>query len=532
MGKREQFYIVLATFLFFSRAYCQTIPIGWSVDSNVIVKGKFVGPYASYNNNPFMTYYPDAKYVVHYYKPMAYDPANSPILWYNHGTGGTGAEGAIVQQIAEHRNALIVAPNGLTILRQMAMDLIDDTIYSRSCYPWYDTILPSGKYTWLTQPFKQIYRNVLQKEGRDSIPVYFTGWSAGAQLVTRYMLMRQFSPDSINIKMAVSANPYVYLFCKDTFSGQGLNFPFGLARGLGISEYDCHLGEYDTIDLHWLCNEHVIQYYNENYGVLIGTADTGFLSSWALGDNRYERAQNFYNFSDTNAITRGTTLKWVYDTVSGVGHDAVAMFNTPAPGDSISIAERMLFETPWHPVPNTALVVDFSVDTNITSVPGGTIQFYNNSINATSFLWDFGDGTTSTAVSPPHTYAYPDTFDIKLTATSGLGCENTLVKKNEVIVRSTTAVKDYARSEVHFSIYPNPVNETANLAFVILEKENVDIIVYNSIGEKVKTVFTGRMNENSVQNITLYAKDLPDGIYFVSLRTSKDFVSLKFALSR
>lgn len=33
-----------------------------------------------------------------------------------------------------------------------------------------------------------------------------------------------------------------------------------------------------------------------------------------------------------------------------------------------------------------------------------TVRFTNQSTNATSYKWDFGDGTTSTAVNPTHTY--------------------------------------------------------------------------------------------------------------------------------
>lgn len=44
------------------------------------------------------------------------------------------------------------------------------------------------------------------------------------------------------------------------------------------------------------------------------------------------------------------------------------------------------------------------------------IVFTNQSTNATSYLWDFGDGTTSTEISPAHTYANGGSFKVKLTA--------------------------------------------------------------------------------------------------------------------
>jgi len=60
---------------------------------------------------------------------------------------------------------------------------------------------------------------------------------------------------------------------------------------------------------------------------------------------------------------------------------------------------------------------------------GLTITCTNNSTDAVSYLWSFGDGTTSTETSPTHTYAGDGIFAIRLTATNPNG--------------STTTAKDY-----------------------------------------------------------------------------------------
>jgi PKD repeat protein len=39
--------------------------------------------------------------------------------------------------------------------------------------------------------------------------------------------------------------------------------------------------------------------------------------------------------------------------------------------------------------------------------------------NAESYLWDFGDGTTSTEANPVHVYANAGTFEVTLTVTAG-----------------------------------------------------------------------------------------------------------------
>jgi PKD repeat protein len=54
---------------------------------------------------------------------------------------------------------------------------------------------------------------------------------------------------------------------------------------------------------------------------------------------------------------------------------------------------------------------------------GGVVNFTNTSQGNSSYYWDFGDGSTSTQVSPSHTYAYNGGYHVSLTSdTSGGAC--------------------------------------------------------------------------------------------------------------
>ncbi|RYE22448.1 MAG: DUF4886 domain-containing protein [Sphingobacteriales bacterium] len=56
---------------------------------------------------------------------------------------------------------------------------------------------------------------------------------------------------------------------------------------------------------------------------------------------------------------------------------------------------------------------------NFTSTQtGSTVNFQNLSKRATSYLWDLGDGNTSTLQDPVHTYAPNAIYNVKLTATN------------------------------------------------------------------------------------------------------------------
>ena len=49
---------------------------------------------------------------------------------------------------------------------------------------------------------------------------------------------------------------------------------------------------------------------------------------------------------------------------------------------------------------------------------------FNNTGRGTSYLWDFGDGTTSTLKNPTHTFSTPGTYNVTLVAFMPGGCRN------------------------------------------------------------------------------------------------------------
>lgn len=56
------------------------------------------------------------------------------------------------------------------------------------------------------------------------------------------------------------------------------------------------------------------------------------------------------------------------------------------------------------------------------------VTFTNTSTGAATYLWAFGDGTTSTNTSPTYTYAAPGTYEVTLEATSANNCVEVISK--------------------------------------------------------------------------------------------------------
>ena len=51
-------------------------------------------------------------------------------------------------------------------------------------------------------------------------------------------------------------------------------------------------------------------------------------------------------------------------------------------------------------------------------------QFANSTTNGDNYLWDFGDGNTSTLISPTHTYIASGTYNVQLNVNNTYGCED------------------------------------------------------------------------------------------------------------
>jgi gliding motility-associated-like protein len=62
------------------------------------------------------------------------------------------------------------------------------------------------------------------------------------------------------------------------------------------------------------------------------------------------------------------------------------------------------------------------------------VQFVNTSVGATKYLWDFGDGDTSSQVNPSHQYLRTGTYHVCLTGVNEAGCSETTCKEVSAIV--------------------------------------------------------------------------------------------------
>jgi PKD repeat protein len=151
-------------------------------------------------------------------------------------------------------------------------------------------------------------------------------------------------------------------------------------------------------------------------------------------------------------------------------------------------------------------MAEFQYDQN-----GNIVQFINTSQNAASYLWDFGDGNTSTLENPLHTYTQNGTYNVVLLSSNILCGDNSF---GESIVVNSVSVEQRANNE--FSLYPNPGN---GLLFLNLNNISTieEINLYNVQGKKLHAFEAGEIGNQ--HQLDLRFLSLDPGIYFLKIRT-------------
>lgn len=154
-------------------------------------------------------------------------------------------------------------------------------------------------------------------------------------------------------------------------------------------------------------------------------------------------------------------------------------------------------------VVTSAPVSGFTHTTN-----GDTAFFTNTSTNADTYLWDFGDGNTSTDVNPIHVYASTGNYIVTLVATNGCGG---VINGNAVNI-SNVGVNNISVKNL-YTIYPNP--STGNVLVKCFDVEINKIEVYNNIGQIIKHINVSNRPK------TININNLNNGNYFIKVYSTK-----------
>jgi PKD repeat protein len=171
-----------------------------------------------------------------------------------------------------------------------------------------------------------------------------------------------------------------------------------------------------------------------------------------------------------------------------------------------------------------------SVDTVVVSpvitnfgfvVTGNAVAFSDSSVSATSWLWDFGDGNSSTLQNPNHVYGATGTYNVTLSI-NGLACSISYS-----VNITSVGIVDLAGNNLQFSLYPNPANQQTKLELNQKLQKPASLIIYSLEGKQVRAMMIAAGTKQMMISLDGMAPQL----YMVVLRNEEGEIRQKLFLN-
>ncbi len=236
----------------------------------------------------------------------------------------------------------------------------------------------------------------------------------------------------------------------------------------------------------------------------------------------------FWDFGDGNTSFTNSTAAFTHVyTANGsyvVKLDVFSSSNTVTPCSSVQ--HTIAISCPSLACQANSQFTLFADTANV-----GNYFAYNNSTGTgtLSYVWSFGDGTSSTQQYPFHQYAVPGQYVVclQVTSTSGfLTCSDTYCDSSSVhrmaagfqmssitvIPQSVTGIK---QNELIKSLatYPNPFNDELTIELELNASTlNISYEVYDALG---KVVMKNKITDSKTR---LNTSNLNNGFYFLSVK--------------
>jgi len=138
-----------------------------------------------------------------------------------------------------------------------------------------------------------------------------------------------------------------------------------------------------------------------------------------------------FEFVNGTASTAGDTYVWIIDGITYSEETPTHMFTTTGTyaieltvTNSFGCSSAATSTATITVFPQADAVID-AVDHSVSEF-SPTVYFINASLFSNSFVWDFGDGGTSTAEAPTHFYEETGTYTVILIANNQYGCADTI----------------------------------------------------------------------------------------------------------
>ena len=143
-----------------------------------------------------------------------------------------------------------------------------------------------------------------------------------------------------------------------------------------------------------------------------------------------------------------------------------------------------------------------------------SVTFTSSSSNASSYVWDFGDGNSTTTADPIHNYTQNGNYEVCLTVTNDCGF---FVTCDSVTINVIDAgLIDIGPSAFEVKIIPNPT--AGKFVIVVGEKQNqpLEINIYTVLGKLIYH----RTEVSNGGGLEINLDSVSPGVYFVEVSSN------------
>ena len=162
-------------------------------------------------------------------------------------------------------------------------------------------------------------------------------------------------------------------------------------------------------------------------------------------------------------------------------------------------------------LPQPTAVFEFELQ---PTCQGISATFDNLSTGADNYLWDFGDGTTSTEENPEHVFAYGQTMSVTLTAFNEFTCRSQ--DQNQEVIQ---LFDDYVSLEFPNVFSPNGdgINDFFEVDFGYDLHQCVRLEIFDRWGQRI---FLSSGNYHNWDGATYTGRQVKEGVYFYVLEVN------------